>query len=374
MIAETISFGMMLSTLAKVVGKGKDITDKVDPMLDSAGKLVDFANGLSSTRSMSSSAGRFLIAPMVAIERDLIHQEYMTDVVTVVNIRDIKDALSHIAMQGQVDGIRISALVDQINPRRAGLLALAGAEAFAGNEAHAPTIGEKIDKAKTTGGEKIVRIGGKEYSDLTTHQPLAVGRTVIASVRIGNGDNVEFPLNFRQVPVPVSTKDLHSIFEAARVTDGFFGRLTMYQGGEITQPELLTGVDEIKREFNIRMNDMSGYYEEAMARESNNRKAALRTGLVSMNTMANTIIMSKSTADSIELELGLRFDRDGINKIRQKVLANTIVIVDDDSGLFTFWSGAQPLPENYTRREIQVTAKKDTSMDLQSLMKLFGGR
>lgn len=371
MIVETISFGMMLSTIAKVIGKGKDITDQVDPMLDSATKVVNFVNGITNTRSVSQSAGRVLISPMVAIERDLIHQEYMSDVMTVVNIRDIKDALTHISMQGEVDGIRISSLIDQINPRRAGLLALAGAEAFAGNEAHAPAVKEKAEKNPET---KMVTIAGKQYSDLTTHQPLAIGRTVMASVRIGNGDPVEFPLNFRQVPVPVSTKDLHAIFEAARVTDGFFGRVTMYQGGEITQPELLTGTDQIKREFNIRMNDMSGYYDEAMARDSNNRKAALRTGLVSMNTMANTIIMSQSTADSIELELGLRFDRSGIDKIRQKVLANCIVIVDDDSGLFTFWTAGQPLPEKYTRREIQATAKKDTSMDLQSLMKLFNGR
>lgn len=367
MIAEAISFGQMLSTVAKVVGKGKDITDKVDPMLDTAGKVLN----LATTRSVSQSAGKVLISPMCAIERDLIHQEYMSDLMTVVNIRDIKDALTHIAMQGEVDGIRISSLIDQINPRRAGLLALAGAEAFAGNEAHAPSVKEKGVKEQ---GSQSVTISGKQYADLTVHQPLAIGRTVMASVRIGNGDPVEFPLNFRQIPVPMSAKDLHAVFESARTTDGFYARLSMYQGGEITRPEFLTGTDEIKREFNIRMNDMSGYYDEAMARDSNNRKAALRTGLVSMNTMANTIIMSKATADSIELELGLRFDRSGIAKIREKVMANCIVIVDDDSGLFTFWTAGQPLPESHTRREIQVTAKKDTSMDLQSLMKLFNGR
>ncbi|QDH47070.1 putative capsid and scaffold protein [Aeromonas phage LAh10] len=370
MILEAVSFGQMLSTVAKIFGKGKDLTDAIDPVLDTAAKAMNLMN----TRSVSQSASRTLISPMVAIERDLIHQEYMTDVVTVVNIRDIKDALSHLALQGEVDGIKISHLIDQINPRRAGLLALSGLEAFSGNESAAP-VQNKGTKIPATGKESPrVSIGGKEYSDLTTFQPLAVGRTVIASVRIGSGNPVEFPLNFRQVPIPVSSNDLEAIFSAARSTDGFFGRISMLQGGEITLPEFLTGTDEIKREFNIRMNDLSGYYSEAMARDSNNKKAALRTGLVSMNTMANTIIMSKATANQIELEHGLRFDRNGITKIRQKVMANTIVIIDDDSGLFTFWNAGQPLPEQYTRREIQVTAKKDTSMDLASLMKMFNGR
>lgn len=370
MIAEAIGFGQMLSTVAKIFGRGKEITDAVDPMLATGGKVL----GLLNTRSVSQSAGRSLISPMCVIERDLIHQEYMSDIMTVVNIRDIKDALTHLALQGEVDGIRISSLVDQINPRRAGLLALQGAEAFAGNEAGAQPVREPGTKSKGADGAQYVTISGKQYSDLTTHQPLAIGRTVMASVRIGNGDPIEIPLNFRQVPVPVSTNDLHAIFQAARATDGMYARFSMMQGGEITSPEFLTGADEIKREFNIRLNDMSGYYDEAMARDSNNRKAALRTGLMSLNTQANTIIMSKATMNSIELELGIRFDRGGIAKIREKVLANCIVIVDDDSGLFTFWTCGQPLPEQYTRREIQVTAKKDTSMDLQSLMKLFNGR
>lgn len=42
----------------------------------------------------------------------------------------------------------------------------------------------------------------------------------------------------------------------------------MLQSGELTSPEFLTGTDQIKREFNIRMNDMSGYYKEATDRSS----------------------------------------------------------------------------------------------------------
>lgn len=367
MIEQVLTLGQIFSFVAKFTSKGKDIAEKVDPYLSGGQNAL----ALMNTRSVSQSASRTLISPMVALERDLIHQEYMTDLMTVVNIRDIKDTLGHFALQGQVDGIRISQLVDQINPRRGGMLALQGVEAFTGMEA----LGPKAAPAERTDpNQRTVVIDGKAYSDLNTFSPLAIGRTVMAEVRIGTGAPVTIPLNFRQVPVPVSANDLKHIFEAARFTDGFFGRLSMRDSGEITTPELLVGTDEIKREFNIRTNDMSGYYEEATARANKNRIATLRTGLQSFNTMANTIIMSKATADHIELELGIRFDKNGISKIREKVLANTIVIVDDDSGLFTFWNSGNNLAEKYTRREITNTAKKDTSLDLQSLMKLFNGR
>lgn len=371
MIAEVISLGQMLSVIANVTGKGKEIATAAEPWLEGGQKVV----GMLNTKSMSQSASRTMISPMVAIERDLIHQDYMSDLMTVVNIRDIKDTLAHLSLQGQVDGIRIEQLIDQINPRRGGLLSLQGVEAFSGMEALGPRSNPKEQEvSKEDPNQRLVKIDGKTYSDLNTYAPLAVGRTVMAEVRIGNGQPVCIPLNFRQVPVPVSANDLKNIFEAARSTDGFFGRLSMRESGEITTPELLTGIDEIKREFNIRMNDMSGYYDEANSRASKNRVAALRTGLVSFNTMANTIILSKATADHIELELGIRFDKNGISKIREKVLANTIIIVDDDSGLFIFWNSGNNLPEKYSRREITVTAKKDTSLDLQSLMKLFNGR
>ena len=70
----------------------------------------------------------------------------------------------------------------------------------------------------------------------------------------------------------------------------------------------------------------------------------------------------------------MRFDISGINKIRKSVLANTIVVVDDLTGFFTFYYSGSNIPEEWTQRQITVTAKKDTSLDLVALSKLFGGR
>lgn len=365
MISSIISIGSLLTTLATKAGVAKEATAKAGKILGQATEAYNVLN----TSSVSQQAGKTMISPMVAIEDTLIHQEYMSDLLTVINLRDIKDTLTHLAMQGSVNGIKISSFVDAINPRRAGFLSLQGAESF-GNVAGFEAVG---DKGGSKGIEKRVTVNGKSYSELTEYQPLAIGRTVEANVTI-DGVQVSFPLTFRQVPVPVSSNDLETIFEAARPEDGFYGRLMMWKAGELTTPEFLTGTDKIQREFNIRKNDMSGYYKEAMARQSNNRMAALRTGVLSVNTMANTIIMSSDTARNIELELGVRFNGSGIEKIRKAVLANNIIIVNDGLGIFTFYSSSNNLAEERTRKEITVASKKDTSMDLQSLMKMFGGR
>lgn len=358
-VTAVLAFGSMLTSLATVLGKGGETVDQAKNIIDRVGSAYNVLN----TTSISQSAGRVLISPMVAIERELIHQEYAQDLMTIVNLRDIKDALTHLSMQGEVDGIKIASLVDSINPRRAGFLAYQGIEAFA---PQAPV-------KKETAIEGRVTVNGKDYPDFSTYSPLALGRTVQASVQIGN-TQVCFPLNFRQIPVPVTANDLQAIFEAARPEDGLYGRYMMLQSGELTAPEFLTGTDQIKREFNIRMNDMSGYYKEATDRSSKNKMAALKTGIMSMNTMANTIIITQETANQIEMEVGVKFNKSGIGAIRKKVLANTIVIVDDGMGHFTFWNSGSNMKEEYTRKEIAVISKKENSMDLSSLMKLFIGR
>lgn len=360
MIPQLLNFGTLLTQLASNFGVSKDGVDRAGQIIDGAKTTYNVLN----TTSLSQSAAKTLIAPMVAIEDTLLHAEWATDLMTVINMRDIKDALTHLAMQGQVNGIKISQLVESINPRRAGLLALRGAEAFGLAEGAAASY-----SGMEAGGS--VKVGS--VPNLNEYTPLAVGRTVEASVML-DGTQVTFPLNFRQVPMPISSNDLQTIFEAARPEDGMFARFMMWRAGELTNPEFLMGTDQIKKEFNIRKNDMSGYYAEATDRAAKNRKAALTTGIASVNTQANTIVMSADTARNIELELGVRFDSNGIAKIRKAVLANTIVVCDEGMGIFTFYSSSTNIPEVYTRKEITVASKKDTSLDLQSLMKMFGGR
>lgn len=373
MIPQVLSFGATLVQLASNFGANKETVADAKNIIDGATSTYNVLR----TGSASQSAAKSLIAPLVAIEDTLLHQSYMTSLMTIINLRDIKDVLSHLAQQGSVDGIKISDLIDAINPRRAGFLSYQGAEAFGQPAGKRTSFDFGVAGQEAGPGGKgvnnVVTVNGKTYSDLTEYVPLALGRTVEASVTI-NGTQLSFPLTFRQTPVGVSAKDLENIFAAASPKDGWFARIMMFRSKEITSPELLTGTDEIKKEFNIRKNDLSGYYAEATDRASKNTQAALRTGLASINTQANTIILSSETARNIELELGVRFDGSGINKIRKAVLANTIVVVDDSLGTFTFYYSGNSVPEMWTESQITVTSKKDTSMDLTSLAKLFGGR
>lgn len=366
MIGNVLGLGsFLLDVAAKFYPDSKDI--------DSAAKVagqVRHSYNVVSTTSVHESANRALIAPMVGVDQSLLHQEFMSDLMQIIMLRDVVATLTHLSLQGTLAmGVKVENVIGTINPNRGGMLSLAGCESLDNN---IPAPGA----AKNPPPEfDSVQIGGKTVTDLAEYTPLAVGKTVVATLHGENGNKIDFPLTFRQIPVPFPNKELKRIFSAAKMEEGFFGRLLMAKTNEITYPEFLTGKDIVKENFRIKNEEMTGYYKEALKRESNNRVAAIRTGLVSMNTLANSFIISQDAATQLELEIGKRFSNASARRdIFKAVKANTIVICNEDRGIFTFYTHGNDMPEVYTRKDIAIKSKKDTgSNSLADLVKLLNG-
>lgn len=375
MIGTVLNLGSFLLDFAsKLYPDSKDIGSAA-----SVAERAKHSYNVVNTTSVHQSANRAIIAPMTVIEGPLLHQEFMGDLMQVVTLRDIVATLTHLSLQNSAGlGVKVQDIIGTINPNRGGLLSVMGAEALddnikprvAGNEADTKGEPEKDPIAAGT-----VQIGGKTFPDLNEYTPLAVGKVVLATIYGDNGSKQEFPLTFRQIPVPIQGKDLMRVFSAARGEDGFFARLLMLKTGEITGPDFLTGKDLIKERFKIKNEDMSGYYKEAMNRETGNKLAAIKTGLVSFNNLANCFIMSQDTATQLELDIGKRFgDASSREKIFRAVKANTIVVCNEDRGVFTFYTHGNDLPEVFTRRDLALKSKKDTgSNTLADLVKLLNG-
>lgn len=367
MISAVLNLGsLFLGVASKLYPDSKDITSAAN-----AADNVRQAYNVVSTTSVHESASRAIIAPMVVIEATSLHQEYMNDLMQVVNLRDIIATLTHLSMQSSVAmGVKVENLIGSISPKRAGLMCLAGIEAL---DSNIKTKDQKDAEEKKF--ISTVNVNGKNMPDLNEYAPLAVGRTVVATLPTESGKDIEFPLTFRQIPVPIDPQSLTRVFSAAKIEDGFFARLLMVQTKEITIPDLLTGKDIIKERFKIKNEDMTGYYREAMKNEAGNRVAAVRTGVVSVNNLANTFIFSQDTANQLELSIGRRFSNENSrNEIFKAVKANTIVVCNEDRGIFTFYTHGQSRPEIYTRKDLALKSKKDMgSNNLSDLVKLLNG-
>lgn len=332
-------------------------------------------NSLMSANSVTAHAQKSIIRPMVGIEQSLIHAEFGNDLMTVIQLRDMIAVLTHLERMGTVDGVNIGKMIDSVATNRGGLASFAGCESFGGVDMFGSRDGmEAVNPKADPNDKERVIIGDKSYPELREYVPLAVGRTVRAQVQLGSV-KTEFPLTFRQIPMPMSGQEVENVFDAAKIEDGLMVRIDMHTVGLLTTPQLLTGSDIINNKFKIRMRDMKGYYGQAQARVKNNQRQAIATGVVSMNSMANTFIMTNATARKIEAKIARRFSNAGQREdIFKRVMANTIVVVNEGYGTFEFYTMGDPMVETYTRNEIKTKAGKESAVSsLQDLMKLVNG-
>ena len=366
MIPQMLSWGSAILELASTLSADDKEIQSAKGTLDT----IDKAYNILNTSSVSASAGRSIISPLVLFEQSLQYQDFMSELMTIINMRDIRDALTHINYQSKIDGVRIGELVDSINPNRtAGMLCRNGLEAYYPPKNSVLAKPDNGNKGKDDG----VSFEAAEFQGFKEYTPLAVGRTVGASV-LHNGKPATFPLTFRQIPIPTTTANLELIFEAARGGEGWDIRVKDWKFGGITTPELLSGVDDIRREFKIRTQEMTGYYQEANARETRNRVESIRTGVLSVNSLANTIIMTKTTANKIEMDIGIKFGSSKMDVIRKFVKANTIVVVDLQYPNFTFYSMSSNIAERFTLADIRQKSKKEDVGSLEALIKVLNGR
>lgn len=357
MIGQALTLGKFLLNVAQLnFPDSKDIAVATD-MVDKA----KYSYNVLSTHSVQQSASKATIAPLVAIEDTLVNKEWARDLMYVVQTRDILAVLTHLSLKGSVGvGLKIEDLVGEINPNRSGLMALQGCEAIADKEPAAKPVANRL----------TADVKPKELIEYT---PLSVGKVVNASVYNEAGQQISFLLWFRQIPVPLTYRDLLNTFKGVAIDESFMGRRLKHKVGALTTPELFSGKDVIKDRFNIAKNDLGRYYTESTKRESENKRAAISTGVMSMNSLANTIIVSQETMDQIELEIGRRInDPNGRSKIFHEVKANTIVVCNENRGLFYFYSIASRMEEVYTRNELKVKASgANDAMSQEDLIRIM---
>lgn len=355
MIGQAITLGKFLLDIAQAKFPNSDDIKEASALIDSA----KYSYNVINTTSAQQSASRAVISPLVAIEDTLVNKEWMRDLMHIVQTRDALAVTTHLSLKGSVGmGLRIEDLVGEVNPNRAGLMALTGCEDL--KDKTPKEIADKINPELKT-------------KELLEYAPLSIGKVVTASVYNEQGRQITFPLIFRQIPVPVPYRDLLNMFKGVSIDETFMGRKLKLKVGAVTVPEFLSGKDIIKERFKIAHNDMSRYYTESLKRESANKQAALRSGVMSMNTLANTIILSQDTMERIELEMGRRIsDAEGRAKIFNEVKANTIVVCNENRGLFYFYTISSRMEETYTRNDLKVkSSSADNAMTQEELIRIM---
>lgn len=387
MIKTTLSLGQSVLGLLKRQFPGNKTLE------DGAGAADTgvFLYNTLSTDSLNKITAATIINPLIVIEEDIKQEDYMPDLMQLVQLQDIRNILNYYTVNSSVNGIKVGDIMAPVATSRSGFLnyelhdQYQGFEALKEQPTKEPEGGgitdifpglkrEKDEKVETPFVAGANLDNSKYRGDVVEYPPLALGRTVTASTII-EGKEIKFPITFKMTPVLVSNQELIRIFGASGIQNGLKMRLLMLKTGEITRPELFSGSDMIKEKFKAKDKDYTNYLKEMDKKASNNTLATIRTGSFNYNSEANTIIITSNVARQIEINNGIKFSNPNSRKgIFKSVMATRIIVVDRDRGTFTFYLNGIARADVYTRKDLESTSKKSSSADsIESLVKLLNG-
>lgn len=372
-----MAVGYVIGLAGLVTRIASNLTNKKDDDIEAARSVVDTLQsmyGSVSTTSAAQSASKVLIAPVVLFEDTLMHHEQINNIMIMINLRDVLNVTTHFKLKPKFGNISVGELVGEVNPNRvSGMMALSSSSGLEAYDAPKLKVESNTSENKDSSKDPVFCINNKKTIDLKEVPNLVVGRVI--DVTISNGvETVDIPLIFRQTPLPVPAEGIKVMFGNVKNEDGWKARVLMKKSGEITNPDLMGGDDIIKREFKTLTSDIGAYYKESNDRFTRNTIEGFRTGIHSMNKIANSIIISQDTARDIETKYGFTFGGSRMGDIRKVVKANNIVIIDDGASTVTLYSLSGAMAETFTFKMLENMVKKEQSVDYKGLLQLFNGR
>lgn len=158
---------------------------------------------------------------------------------------------------------------------------------------------------------------------------LAVGK--ILEVAFTAGDKTyKMPILVRLV-THIATPDIfQGIFAIGSQRNTLSARYHRFRAGELSGiSDFILCNDLVKQHKKAMMNDTSGFYAEAVARRRKNATAGALSGVGSLNSASNMVIISSTTAAGIERELGGSLTKPAIrNEVFEATNLMFLVVVD----------------------------------------------
>lgn len=388
--------GTVLSLGQTILGITNQLSDGKDQKILDAVKTVDVTKGLydsMTTNSLNKLTNATVVNPMVVIENVIRHEEYMLDLMNVIQLMDIRNILNYFTVNTVIDGVKLADLISPVSTNRSGwesfnkvdnYESLTGLEALKENKGGKSTRyhgtedkddGDGFNKPKNIYFNNTNKTDDIQ-ADITEYPPLAVGRTILAEKVNSAGVKIKFPLTFKITPISVSTPELIKIFQATSIQTGYKARRLMLKSGEITTPEWFSGSDIVKAKFRARDKEYTNYISEMESKATKSAITFAKTGIFNLNTEANTFIMTSNTLRQLEVLNGFKMTNAGSRqKVFKTVLATRIVVVDPDRGTFTFYYNGIQNVDVFTKNDLKSKSNKASGAEsIEALVKLINGR
>lgn len=374
--------------------------------------------GGKKTDSLSSFTKTTRVEPIALVDKSLVHQSYMYDVLSVANSVFTGYYLQAVALSATaINGVSAMRVLDTLNPTRdvadaantaivdslnsPSLLSFEsyryglpypdrcfGLEAF-GDDA-VDYMKQRNEKAQAErdadainarlpdddfGGTTIIRKAGigdnKALSSVSEAVNLSVGRLFEVNIQQGN-NNFKIPVSIRLISTIVDSNILAHILGDGGQNKSFKERYHAWRAGQLEfVRDIIFMQDLIDQHKKLLGKDETGTYAEIMKRRRNNGIAAGLSGNPSIGSASNIVVISKRTAQAVERQESGRFADE---KFRDRMFKNTymllLFVVDEDMERVTIYHRDISLPTQLSIKELKVSSK-GTGPDVMEILKAY---
>lgn len=370
--------------------------------------------------SLSSFTKTTRVEPIALVDKGLVHQPWMYDVMSVANSIFTGYYLQGVALSSTaVNGVNAMRVLDTLNPTRdvadaantrivdslngPSLLSLEsyrfglpspgeafGLEAFGdgARAAYNDPLGEIRDRNEQAQRDREGEARMQEFDDPrdrvqhSIHENKALSSVNEAvNLSVGRMFEVNITQGATSFKVPVSIRVIATIVDSGILAHilGSGGRnmtgKERYHAWRAGQLEFIRDIvlmqDQVDKHKKTLAKDETGVYAEIMKRRRNNGIAAGISGNPSIGTASNIVVISKRTAQALERQDNGRLSD---ARFRNQVFRNTymllLFVIDDEMERVTIYHRDIGLPTQLSLKELKVSAK-GTGPDVMEIMKAY---
>lgn len=355
------------------------------------------SSGKEKSLVAATKGARF--EPIVLVDTDVTTYDGIADVMQSLQSIFTGYLLQAIALYGTVGNTRAIKELDRFNPDRdpdfAGFIrSVANLESY---KSRLATPKGSISLESLDTNPRRVSNAYKvaiENSRLSVSHPDDTEKNLTQSVNLSVGKvwNVDFTSNGQTVTVPITVRLISTVVPSERLTHiltqdalkltDLKERYYAWRAGRLNFiSDLLLSRDLIKQHRKELMQDKDGIYSTIMRRRLTNNIATLTSGMPSLASASNMVVMSSDTARQIEQKLNgkfsnfttrqLFFDGENIrNKVTQGSSLMIMAIIDKFADRVTFYTEGIAESTNLSLREIRAS-NKSSGPDVTEILKAY---
>lgn len=359
------------------------ITSTIGVLSSWYNKAVKFGQVVGEN-SLSDLTKETKVQPLVIVSKDCVGVDAMPDIIQGLLNYTIADYMQGVAIFGKIDDIKVRRALAAFNPARDGssgaLLAMVNLESLsAAPMAYslpigvAPTLEAKEPKDGDASGKKF---NSKELQEEARN--LSVGKMVdveFVTAPVG-GDGkpctVTLPIQFRLLTSFANSSSVMNLLTSGKDDTGFWARFERARDGGISPfIDFLLAQDMIQEKRKVMYSEDGRMLQTVLNRAAANKRAAIATRTPSLQTLANTYIITEREAAELKAVFGNDLDRESVREtIFRNVYASTLVVVDRQWNLVTFWHRGMDSGVTLDFKQLKAAAQ-GKGPDLMDMLKSF---